>query len=641
LTNVIKKIYSNLINNEKLLFLLVTFVAIISFGLDISAHQLYNLSPIKILENNLLSSESLYAFDYSIYSPIYYYIKFIAPILEYGILFIGASFLIKFCFFLLVYKIVSNFIERHTAIILSTVFLMAYLRASHGLIENGLWAEPVFFPASLSALATLFGIHYFINHRNLLSGISFAVSICFHPLYAITSLAFLFFGFLYSLVNKTNIYFFRNIFLVFLPILFVILYIAYFRIYITNSVELSYSIRDWYHYSGGLIDFNMSLLLSILTTGYCVVPIVITGLYLASIQKKKTILEYLTISSALMLLVFIGIELIHKNEIFINIFSEFFIATQFRRGLWVPVFFSLIQITNILFKNREEIFISKLKTLFLIIVSSTYIFPSVFAILSVYGALFFHLRNRASLILFMFSILMAIIHYKTGYFELSSQLKALSYSIIFSSSVVILIFLLKNRVSSLSVRYCIAIIIAIILIFSSRGLLQKKINDDFSILVNAGLFSKTQVSHVNDFLGSINYDIESDLCMQKISLDSKETKIQLPISGIRNSRLSLFPFGQVHGYHNPMYSRSDFELAIAGLEVIFGSVFVNSFFEDNDTYNNDYFRKAYSNIPIKQLINLRDSSELRFYILESERIDLKNLLVCQNSRYFVYDLKQL
>lgn len=630
-----------LIFNKIFTIILLSLIAIISFGLDISAHQIYNLSQLIILENELNLEKGFNSYDLSHFNPLFYYFRYIVPLLEYGIIFVALSFAVKFYAFLLVYKISSNYLEDNLALLLSIIFLMAYLRASHGLIENGLWVAPIFFPAALSALATLSGIQYFIKEKFLISGVAFAVSIFFHSLYGITSLAFIFIGFIFILIFKNKNYLFRNCLVLIFPIIFAILYIAYFRIFDTPHTELNYSIHEWYQYTGGLVDFNMSILLTIFKTGYCIITIIIAGFYLAISASKKTTLELLTIFSTLMLFVITCIELIHRNGIYFNFFSEFFIATQFRRGIWIPVFFSLIQIAKTFFDNREEIFISKPKFFFLIFATSSYIFPSIFGILIVFSALFAYLRNTVGFILFLFSLFLSVIHYTTGYLELAFQIKTFVYSIVFMSIVTALFSLLKYRWSSYSTRFCSAIICSIIIIFTARGLFMNKLNNDLSLIFSDGLFSKTQISDMNNFLGSVNYDVEIDLCMQKKSMHSSDQKIQLPITGIRNSRLSLFPFEQVHGYFNPMYSRKDFEYSINGLEKIYGSDFMNSFFEENDTFNDDYFSESYSSIPINQLLYLRDKYNLRFYISNSERLDLSDLLICKSNKYLVYDLKLL
>ena len=631
--------YKSIVTSKTLLFLLLSLVAVISFGLDLSHHQIYNLSQLILLENNLVSSDGFYAFDYSPFNPIYYYIRFIVPALEYGAIFIVLSFLLRFFTFVLIYKIFSHFLESNTAIILSTIFLMAYLQASHGLIENGLWIAPVFFPAALSALASLIGINYFIKERYLLSGISFGISIFLHSLYGVTVLAFLFIGFIIILFKKNDNYFIRNLLLGLLPIISSIFYIGYFRIDSNNALDLSYSIYEWFQYTGGPVDNNISLLITLYSTGYCLIPILIAGFYLACKEKEKSMLGLLTICSTVMLFLFICIEIMHINGIFVNSFSEIFIATQMRRGVWIAVLFSLIKIAQVIFEGKENIFNSKPNILLLIFASSTYLFPSLFNIIILYSILFFILRNKISGIVLLSASFMVVVYYYHGYYDSLTQIKTLGYSLFFTLVVVSSMIVIKFRWSNRSSRFCIAIMLAIIMLFTLRGIYTKQLEGDISILMSDGVLSQTNTSMISNAVLSTHFDYQTNLCMEQNSLNLNIETIQLPIAGLRNTKLSLFSLKQLHGYYNPMYSREDLELSFNGLRLFFGSEVMDRFFKENTSYDDEYFFDAYVNLPIKRLIHLRDNDALRFYILQSEREELSDSLICSSGEYYVYDLR--
>ena len=125
-----------------------------------------------------------------------------------------------------------------------------------------------------------------------------------------------------------------------------------------------------------------------------------------------------------------------------------------------------------------------------------------------------------------------------------------------------------------------------------------------------------------------------------------DEKILLPVTGARNTGNEYFSaYGQVLGYHNPMYSRQDYELALRNLKSIFGGEAVEKFF-DTDTYFNktemeEYFSGAYLDLPRSRLENLRDNAGLRFYLLDIDRSDLGNAFLCKGDRYYVYDLNVL
>jgi len=184
--------------------------------------------------------------------------------------------------------------------------------------------------------------------------------------------------------------------------------------------------------------------------------------------------------------------------------------------------------------------------------------------------------------------------------------------------------------------------LAIVFLFTSRGIYQKQIERDISILISDGLFKKTNSNNLINYLNSESkFDDKASLCMSQKSSELNDIKIQLPITGVRNSAISLFLFEQLHGYFNPMYSRSDFEMSLRGLKAFYGPEVVNNFFNNNRFYNkakmSDYFLNAYSTISIQRLTQHRDNSNLRFYLLESKRDDLSDLLICKGDKYFVYD----
>jgi hypothetical protein len=192
-------------------------------------------------------------------------------------------------------------------------------------------------------------------------------------------------------------------------------------------------------------------------------------------------------------------------------------------------------------------------------------------------------------------------------------------------------------------NFFISVIVIIALLFSSRGIYQKQIDTDLSVLISDSLVSKTDTLRLIDFLdGEVKFDYEAEVCMKQNSSDSSIQKIQLPITGIRNSKISLFSLDQLHGYFNPMYSRKNFELSLKSLKVFFGSKIVDSFFENHEFFNKDiirvHFLDRYDNISIPQLKYLRDNFDLRFYLLETQRSELENSLICKGTKFFVYDL---
>ena len=180
------------------------------------------------------------------------------------------------------------------------------------------------------------------------------------------------------------------------------------------------------------------------------------------------------------------------------------------------------------------------------------------------------------------------------------------------------------------------------ILFVGQGLLKSSLNESVSILTSNGVYKKTDMQKVTDYLKIFPYDQYLDQCMQNVSNKNNNVKIQLPIDGLRNTNNALFSFPQIFGYYNPMYSRKDYQESKNKLESIFGRDITEDFISKNESYNkevmNEYFLKAFNSLPIKQLILLRDEENLRFYIANSNRSNMEEGLICSSKKYFLYDL---
>jgi len=99
-----------------------------------------------------MAKSSFFQYSEDPFNPLYYYIRYVVPALEYGAIYIGSSIFIRFIVFLLIYRLSSFFLARKTALLMTATFLFAYLQASHGVVPNGLWGEVGIFPAPLHLL---------------------------------------------------------------------------------------------------------------------------------------------------------------------------------------------------------------------------------------------------------------------------------------------------------------------------------------------------------------------------------------------------------------------------------------------------------------------------------------------------------
>ena len=72
----------NQITNSKKsqIFFLFSIISALSFGIDITSHQIYNLSELFMLRTNASNVLGTYGFNFNPINPMYYYLKYIVPI---------------------------------------------------------------------------------------------------------------------------------------------------------------------------------------------------------------------------------------------------------------------------------------------------------------------------------------------------------------------------------------------------------------------------------------------------------------------------------------------------------------------------------------------------------------------------------
>ena len=208
------------IKNPFLLFILLSLLAVATQGVDVWSHLVYNLGPLQIQKSKSIEiGLSLFSNPASLK---YYYISYIVPWLKYGIVILTAAIIVRFLAYSLVYSICLECLgKKNLSIVATLIFMIPVAMSAHGVMANGLWAPPVLFPATLSALFTLVGLLLFLRAKDfsdfetfaekkwtmrsffilkqkstcyVLAGIAFGLSIQFHGLYGTTAFAWLFIG---------------------------------------------------------------------------------------------------------------------------------------------------------------------------------------------------------------------------------------------------------------------------------------------------------------------------------------------------------------------------------------------------------------------------------------------------------------
>ena len=396
-------------------------------------------------------------------------------------------------------------INKKVAIFTTSLFLFAYLAHSHGIVENGFWGRVGFFPAVLSSLFTILGLKFFISGKSIESGLIFSFSVFLHPLYGLSSLCFLSFGMIKILIDRNKKIFYLREIIGILFIILTILYIAYFRIMSGADIQLNHDFSEWYIFSMLTDPADMTLLYTMKQYGYFLIPLFIAGFYSSLEEKNKTDLEILTFGSLFFFLLCLIIEIFHLVGIYIQPFSELFVASQFRRGIWIVALFSLLSISKNLYKHKNQLFENNLISIQFFFITSCYLFPSVFSVLIATILILVRFKNFMGIFISFSTILMIIIHYYFGFFELVWQIKLLSYCLIFS--LIISAGFFSNLISEEDhhIRFSKLFLITICLIFSSQGIINNSFGSSLSPLISEGIFKKTsQLSMSNYFKEFVN-----------------------------------------------------------------------------------------------------------------------------------------
>ena len=342
--------------NKILSFFIFSCLNLLIYGISPWEYTIYNFDQLYYYLNsaNFIIDPILQSTTFAGYILNKFNVIF-SSFLQTPILYVLSSVFVKTLIYFLFYRI-SNLVVKKSnlAFVITLFFLTAIASSSHLLTLNGFWGAPIFFRSSISGLLTLIGLFLLIDKKVLLSIIPFSLSIHLHALYGLTAFAFIFSSFIfYSFYLKNQrVKFFLLSVIIFLNALLILF----------NSENFSYesldvSIESWFKMLIINDPDDVSIFFSIGSLGYFTILWIISGLYFVLKQANKKIIDYLFIGSFIFFILILIFETLHFNLIFIEYVSEKFIAFQFRRGMWVLMFFStIINITNIykIFINYEK-----------------------------------------------------------------------------------------------------------------------------------------------------------------------------------------------------------------------------------------------------------------------------------------------
>jgi hypothetical protein len=651
--------------NQLLLFAILSLLAVLTQGVDTKSHFMYNLSALQLLQNDVTYGISIALNSGSLE---YYYLVNIVPWLKLGTVVFIMAVIVRFIAYCLVYQICLKCIEEEkTAIVATLLFMIPVGASAHGIVGNGLWAAPALFPATLSALFTLTGLLLFLRTgefsgfhisseekrttpiswvlehkgtRYVLAGVAFALSIQFHGLYGATAFAWLFISTLMILASRG----WRDwtwFFVEFIIVVSAIAYVAYLSFENNALVSTHATVGEWYRFIKSVDYDDVSLFCSLEYGGYAFLPLIFSGTYFAFKTKEKTDIERLSIGMFYSLLIFTAIEVFHYNGLFFGKVSEYFIAAQLRRGIWIVALTSLI----VLAKNYRTVLNSiheKHRMLLVALGVTTFAAPAVVTVI-IFLAVVMYTHPKKQFICFLLVVATgtSLAHIFHGYLNIAIEVK----SVILLVSAVFTLCILRciNREPILSMVIS-SVFVVILLAWLCAGLFKGAFLTSFDTLASIEKNEITQFAK--------HYDPKAISCIKENTVDSDVNgmpqKIQPPPFGVNfytESRYTQKFFFSGASARAWLSSKDQYEKSLEKIMLLVGKSAYNRIFYSKESFSkeilHDRFAEEYNAISIKQLKVTHDKAGLRFYLVENKRDELSQAFLCVGDLYHVYDLTKL
>lgn len=359
---------------------IIPLLALISNGLYLPYHVLYNLAPSIVLESGV-ALDATYVHYGSGAIPFWdlrgLYTKHIAPLLVYGPIFLAASLLLKGVLFLLVFKFFLKLLQPHSSALVATcLFVLAPGAENHGLAQVGIWGSPIIYYASLSAAALLIGIVLTLGKNFLLASLCFVIAIQFHPLYAASALGFFLlpYSFWFAITNLGALG--GHLFKTYTPIIAALTLQISAQQGNAGGMVSATELAEWYVYASQLQPDDVTLSWSLAYGGFFILPLLVTATFLAINSKCKDILDHLTLGSVFLLFAATLLEWLHGSGLFFGKASEIVIGLQIRRGLWVPTALSFLVIFRAVSSSYRTGAISGIDAAIIAFLASAYLRPN-------------------------------------------------------------------------------------------------------------------------------------------------------------------------------------------------------------------------------------------------------------------------
>lgn len=621
----------------------ISILLFVVYGIDNAQYLIYNLDLHHILTHMDYYKDVPSFVAIAPPNPAGLFTSWFSYMLTVPYAFLAGCLVIRISIFFMVYRIADLLItNKKAAFIAALLFLIAPSPETHGTVNNGMWGIPIFFRSNVSALFTLIGIFAALRQKFMASFAMFAASIFVHSLYGVTACVFFWSGFLPYLAVKER-YCLKRLLAPFLVLVAAVLAVLYMSargsMGILPTAEVPFS--EWHRYLKVINPDDAFLFWTLGAYGYTLIPILLFSGYVVYKKSGSDALRYLYIGGVASLFAMIGLECLHGLGLFMGKLSELFIITQFRRGVWVIAFFSILLIVSYVFeyasRNRD------MKGLFLVsLFAATYLCPNILTVTMLI----------ATMLIFRFSILTALLGVVFGviFFSIKGSLSAtVTPDMVLKCAVTVCI----TAAAYLIVRYrkggMAEIFLLCILFFlafaSLNGISHNRFISDLKMLANRGFFKIPDHQQLAVDLGKKEGNIMDVKMVEEIRKRNTDYKtILYPQANATHEDTILFQcpiFINIGDYQLPFFSRVYYDYFMTKLKdlALFnesGELARRTFL---DKYDPNQIDRMQESLTLEQLAYLRKKYRIGFIVTPTKYEGIKSIY--SNDKYNLYDISEL
>jgi len=647
-------------DNKALLacIVLIPLLALISHGLYLPYHVLYNLAPSIVLESGV-PLDATYVHYGSNASSVWdlrtLYTKYLSLWLAYGPIYLAASLLLKGILFVLVFNIFARLIQVRTeSLIAACLFVLAPGAENHGLSQVGIWGSPIIYYASLSVAALLAGVVLMLSRKFLLAGLSFVVAIQLHPLYALSALGFFLVPYTIRLALTTPRALRGHALKIYTPIIAaLILQLSAHSGRPTAPISPT-ELSEWYVYASQLQPDDVTLSWSLAYGGFFLVPLFAVAIFLALKSKHKDLLDYLTLGSICLLFAATLLEWLHNSGLFFGKASEMVIGLQVRRGLWVPTAFAFLTVFRSLSSSHRTGVISAIDAAIIAFLAAAYLRPNPISI-TIVCALFAYRRWGIATALVSCGLILPLaaltFNVRVGFGGMTHQLLTRSMLVGFAfGAVVATLAFISTRLPAfrtLSFRGVVAIT-CLIFAFSGigYGIATGRPVMGLLTLFDSGFPYKLDWENIENQRRGVKFDEKGRKCIK----ERGGGKLLLPPEDAGYIDIAYYRqpiFITAYDIGGATFSPAVYQLMRDKLGAAYGPEIAVRFSSPPSSMSQaqrvEYFTAARSSIADDhqnatrdRLMKLRDHHGLKFFAVKKPRPDLK--LACRGDVYFFYEI---